>query len=117
MMAPPLLLSSGERNLLESALAHLSGLEWRRVRTLLTGQTPEETARATLEAFTCHVCPHYVAESAHRLIAQTLDRESNLRAQERMLTLATNPRLIVPGHDPAVFLRFATSQSGIARIR
>lgn len=42
-----------------------------------------------------------------RPIAQTLDSLSNLRAQERMRTLASSPRLIVPGHDAEVFVRFA----------
>ena len=42
-----------------------------------------------------------------RPIAQTLDSLSNLRAQDRMRTLASSPRLIVPGHDLAVFVRFA----------
>jgi glyoxylase-like metal-dependent hydrolase (beta-lactamase superfamily II) len=42
-------------------------------------------------------------------ISQTLDAASNLAAQERMLTIASDRRLIVPGHDPAVFERFRTS--------
>ena len=53
----------------------------------------------------------------HRPIAQTLDSLSNLRAQARMLTLATSPRLIVPGHDPEVFVRFPLPGNGVARIR
>ena len=53
----------------------------------------------------------------HRPIAQTLDSLSNLRAQARMGTLATAPRLIVPGHDPAVFVRFPTPGNGVARIQ
>jgi glyoxylase-like metal-dependent hydrolase (beta-lactamase superfamily II) len=53
---------------------------------------------------------------SRRPIAQTLDSLANLRAQERMKRLASNPRLIVPGHDPAVFVRFAKPGSGIARI-
>lgn len=52
----------------------------------------------------------------HRPIAQTLDSLSNLAAQERMVRLASVPRLIVPGHDPAVFVRFAKPGNGIARI-
>ena len=52
----------------------------------------------------------------HRPIAQTLDSVSNLAAQERMKRLASSPRLIVPGHDPAVFVRFAKPGNGIARI-
>lgn len=53
----------------------------------------------------------------HLPIAQTLDRESNLRAQERMLTLASDRRLIVPGHDPAVFVHFPAPGNGVAHIR
>jgi glyoxylase-like metal-dependent hydrolase (beta-lactamase superfamily II) len=53
----------------------------------------------------------------HVPIAQTLDSSSNLRAQARMVTLASDPRLIVPGHDPEVFIRFPTPGNGIARIQ
>lgn len=53
----------------------------------------------------------------HRPIAQTLDSLSNLRAQERMRRLASAPRLIVPGHDPAVFARFPSPGNGVARIK
>ncbi|HSE36420.1 MAG TPA: N-acyl homoserine lactonase family protein [Blastocatellia bacterium] len=49
-------------------------------------------------------------------IAQTLDAASNLRAQDRMKQLASNPRLIVPGHDPLVFTRFPAPGNGVARI-
>jgi glyoxylase-like metal-dependent hydrolase (beta-lactamase superfamily II) len=42
----------------------------------------------------------------HVPIAQTLDAASNLRAQDRMKQLAASSRLIVPGHDPAVFEKF-----------
>lgn len=52
----------------------------------------------------------------HLPIAQTLDAASNLKAQERMLTLAASPSLVVPGHDPAVFDRFPTVAPGVARI-
>ena len=50
-------------------------------------------------------------------IAQTFDAESNLRAQDRMKTIASDVRLIVPGHDPAVYERFNTRANGIAIIR
>jgi glyoxylase-like metal-dependent hydrolase (beta-lactamase superfamily II) len=50
-------------------------------------------------------------------IAQTLDSASNRRAQERMRTIASHLRLIVPGHDPAVFIRFRSTGKGIVRIR
>jgi len=52
----------------------------------------------------------------HLPIAQTLDAASNLKAQERMLSLAASPALVVPGHDPAVFDRFPAAAPGVARI-
>ena len=53
----------------------------------------------------------------HAAIAQTLDPASNLRTQARMLTIASDPRFIVPGHDPEVFVRFPAPGNGIARIQ
>jgi glyoxylase-like metal-dependent hydrolase (beta-lactamase superfamily II) len=53
----------------------------------------------------------------HVPISQTLDAASNLAAQERMTHIAANVRLIVPGHDPAVFERFPAPGAGVARIR
>ena len=53
----------------------------------------------------------------HTPIAQTLDPVSNLRAHERMTRIASSPRFVVPGHDPAVFVRFPTPGNGVARIR
>jgi glyoxylase-like metal-dependent hydrolase (beta-lactamase superfamily II) len=44
------------------------------------------------------------------------DKEADLRVQERVLGLAMSPRLIVPGHDPAVFERFPKPGGGVARI-
>ncbi len=52
----------------------------------------------------------------HLPIAQTLDADSNLRAQDRMRQLAANPRLIIPGHDPAVFERFAKVSDRVVKI-
>ena len=52
----------------------------------------------------------------HRPITQSLDTVSNLRAQARMARLASEPRLIVPGHDVDVFVRFPKPGNGIARI-
>ena len=49
-------------------------------------------------------------------IAQTLDAASNLKAQDRMKQLASSSRLIVPGHDPAVFTRFPAPGNGVAKI-
>jgi glyoxylase-like metal-dependent hydrolase (beta-lactamase superfamily II) len=53
----------------------------------------------------------------HVPISQTLDAASNLRAQDRMLTIASDRRLIVPGHDPEVFVRFPLPGNGVARIQ
>jgi hypothetical protein len=53
----------------------------------------------------------------HVAISQTLDAASNLAAQTRMLSIASSPRLVVPGHDPAVFQRFGSSDGRVARIR
>jgi hypothetical protein len=53
----------------------------------------------------------------HVPIASTLDAASNLRAQDRMKEIASSLRLIVPGHDPAVFTRFPTLGEGVARIQ
>jgi glyoxylase-like metal-dependent hydrolase (beta-lactamase superfamily II) len=52
----------------------------------------------------------------HVPIVQTLDAASNLRAQDRMKQLAASPRLIVPGHDPAVFEKFPKVSERVVRI-
>ena len=52
----------------------------------------------------------------HAPIAQTFDAASNLAAQDRMKQLAASPRLIVPGHDPEVFVRFPKPGDGVARV-
>ncbi len=52
----------------------------------------------------------------HLPIAQTLDAASNLRTQDRMRLLAATPRLLIPGHDAAVFGRFPTISPRIVRI-
>jgi len=53
---------------------------------------------------------------AHTPISQTLDAASNLRTQDRMKSIASEPRLLVPGHDPAVFARFPRVSERIVRI-
>jgi glyoxylase-like metal-dependent hydrolase (beta-lactamase superfamily II) len=53
----------------------------------------------------------------HAPIAQTLDAASNLKAQDRIRTLVSDPRLIIPGHDPAVFTRFPSIGDGQVAIR
>ncbi len=52
----------------------------------------------------------------HIPIAQTVDAKSNLAAQDRMKKLASSPRLIIPGHDPEVFVRFPKPGDGVARL-
>lgn len=52
----------------------------------------------------------------HVPIAATLDAASNLRAQDRMRQLATEQRLIIPGHDPAIFSRFHGPSPEVVRI-
>lgn len=53
----------------------------------------------------------------HVPIAATLDADSNLRAQDRMKQLAANPKLIIPGHDPAVMTNFPNPTPGVAKIQ
>ena len=53
----------------------------------------------------------------HVPIAQTLDAASNLKAQDRAKSLASDPHLLVPGHDPAVFDRFERVSDGVVRIK
>jgi hypothetical protein len=53
---------------------------------------------------------------AHVAVAQTLDAASNLRTQDRMRSLASEPQLVIPGHDPAVFARFPRVAERIVRI-
>jgi glyoxylase-like metal-dependent hydrolase (beta-lactamase superfamily II) len=52
----------------------------------------------------------------HLAIAQTFDAASNLAAQERMKHIASAERLIIPGHDPAVFDRFPKVGPRVVRI-
>lgn len=53
----------------------------------------------------------------HVPIAAALDAASNLRAQDRMKQLAANPKLIIPGHDPAVMTNFPNPEPGVAKIQ
>ena len=52
----------------------------------------------------------------HAPISQTLDAESNLRAQDRMKQLAAKPSLVIPGHDPEEFARFPKVAANAVRI-
>ncbi len=53
----------------------------------------------------------------HLSLGETLDPAADLRVQDRILTLASSPRLILPGHDPAVFERFPRPGNGVAFIQ
>jgi len=44
------------------------------------------------------------------------DHEANVKALERMISLAGAPERVIPGHDPLVFTRFPT-QGRIAKIK
>jgi glyoxylase-like metal-dependent hydrolase (beta-lactamase superfamily II) len=61
----------------------------------------------------------YLYENLEReiAIAQTLDPAANLAAQRRMKRIASSARLVVPGHDAAVFARFPGVAPGVVRIR
>ncbi len=52
----------------------------------------------------------------HAPIAQTFDRESNLKAQDQMKALAGPNGRIVPGHDPAVMTRFPKINERVVRV-
>jgi glyoxylase-like metal-dependent hydrolase (beta-lactamase superfamily II) len=52
----------------------------------------------------------------HLPIAQTLDADSNLRAQDRMKQIAGVPTRIIPGHDPAVFQKFPKVSERVVKI-
>ncbi len=53
----------------------------------------------------------------HASLGETLDPAADLRVQDRILELASRPRLILPGHDPAVFERFPKPGGGVALIQ
>jgi glyoxylase-like metal-dependent hydrolase (beta-lactamase superfamily II) len=74
------------------------------------------TARGTVVVASDN-CYLYENLKLHRPIAQTLDAPSNLAAQDRMKRIASTPRWIVPGHDPAVFKRFRSVGAGVVAIR
>jgi len=52
----------------------------------------------------------------HIPIAQTLDAQSNLAAQTRMVELAGGIARVIPGHDPVVFTRFPATGANVVRI-
>ena len=52
----------------------------------------------------------------HVPIAVTLDAKANLAAQDRMSQLAAKPGMVIPGHDPDVFVKFPKPGNGVARL-
>jgi glyoxylase-like metal-dependent hydrolase (beta-lactamase superfamily II) len=60
----------------------------------------------------------YVYENLERRlpISQTLDTAANLRAQDRMFTIAAARPLVIPGHDAQVFVRFPKVARDVVRI-
>jgi len=52
-----------------------------------------------------------------RAASASLDNESNLRAQDRMKQLAASPKLVIPGHDPAVMTSFPSVGVGVVKIQ
>jgi glyoxylase-like metal-dependent hydrolase (beta-lactamase superfamily II) len=62
----------------------------------------------------------YTNIATHTPIGATFspgDTAMNRKALERMGGIATSARLIVPGHDPDIFVRFPTPGNGVARIQ
>jgi glyoxylase-like metal-dependent hydrolase (beta-lactamase superfamily II) len=45
------------------------------------------------------------------------DTVANLQAQDRMRQLASDPKFILPGHDPEIFVRFPSPGNGVAEIK
>ena len=52
----------------------------------------------------------------HVPIGATLDAKANLAVQDRMRQLAAKPGMIIPGHDPEVFVKFPKPGNGVARL-
>ncbi len=55
----------------------------------------------------------------HVAIAETFapaDTIANIRAQDRMRRIASDPGLIFPGHDPEIFTRYPTPGDGVAEV-
>jgi glyoxylase-like metal-dependent hydrolase (beta-lactamase superfamily II) len=74
-----------------------------------------QTAKGTVVVASDN-CYLYENLEKHAAIAQTLNAASNLAAQERMRKIASAARLIVPGHDPAVFAKFKRVREGVVRV-
>lgn len=53
----------------------------------------------------------------HLPITATSDAAANLRAQDRMKRMVTDPKFIIPGHDGKVMTIFAGPIAGVAKIQ
>ena len=105
------LVEGDDRELLPGLTAYTGGKH-----TFASQYIGVRTARGTV-VLASDNCYLYENLDRHRPIAQTLDSTSNLAAQDRMKRIASSRRLIVPGHDPAVFQRFRSVQPGVVDIR
>ena len=103
-------LVDGDREVLPGIRVHTGG------RHTYASQYVSVTATAGTVVLASDSLYLYENLDKHVPIAQTFDAAANLAAQDRMKAIATDPRLIVPGHDPAVMTRFATVREGIVRI-
>jgi glyoxylase-like metal-dependent hydrolase (beta-lactamase superfamily II) len=59
----------------------------------------------------------YANLDLHLPISITMDADANLKAQDRMMRIASRAEWVIPGHDAAVFQRFPNPVEGVARIR
>jgi len=103
-------LVDGDREVLPGIRVHTGG------RHTYASQYVSVTAKAGTVILASDNLYLYENLDKHVPIAQTFDAASNLAAQDRMKMIATDPRLIVPGHDPAVMTRFPAVREGIVRI-
>jgi glyoxylase-like metal-dependent hydrolase (beta-lactamase superfamily II) len=103
-------LVDGEREILPGIRVHTGG------RHTYASQYVSVTAKPGTVVLASDNMYLYENLDKHLPVAQTFDAASNLAAQDRMKTMATEPRLIVPGHDPAVMTRFPAVREGIVRI-
>lgn len=103
-------LIDGEREILPGIRVHIGG------RHTYASQYVSVTAKAGTVVLASDNMYLYENLDKHVPIAQTFDAASNLAAQDRMKAIATEPRLIVPGHDPEVRTRFPSVREGIVRI-
>ncbi len=95
----------------------ISGIEFHRTGARprgsqwVTAQTPHGVVVLAADA-----APFYGSLDVPQPIGKALDLRPDLRDAIEMRSLAGAPRLVVPGRDPAVFLRFPAVSGRIVRI-